>query len=81
MRVVTLPDRAYAAQARRFCEIGLPGPVANSRMLPTHAATQSMLRLFVVTCLGQNAEAAVIRIATLEAIKGELDPSEQAGPG
>lgn len=76
MRIVTITDHAYAAQAQRFSEIVLPCHVASYGFLPTHATMLSMLRLIAVAYLGQNAKAVEQRIATLEAINEELDLSE-----
>ncbi|MCR9149065.1 MAG: MurR/RpiR family transcriptional regulator [Rhodobacteraceae bacterium] len=73
MRIVTITDHAYAAQADRFSEVVLPCHVASYGILPTHATMLSVLRLIAVAYLGRNAEAVSQRIATLSAIEEELD--------
>jgi len=73
MRIVTVTDHAYAAQAERFSEVVLPCHVASYGILPTHATMLSILRLIAVAYLGRNAEAVSQRIATLSAIDEELD--------
>jgi F0F1-type ATP synthase epsilon subunit len=73
MRIVTITDHAYAAQASRFSEIVLPCHVATFGILPTHATMISVLRLIAVAYLGRNSEAVSRRIATLSAIDEELD--------
>jgi DNA-binding MurR/RpiR family transcriptional regulator len=73
MRIVTITDHAYAAQADRFSDVVLPCHVASYGVLPTHATMLSVLRLIAVAYLGQNTDAVGQRIATLSAIDEELD--------
>jgi DNA-binding MurR/RpiR family transcriptional regulator len=73
MRVITLTDHAYAAQAERFSEVVLPCHVASYGTFPTHATMLSVLRLIAVAYLGRNPEAVGQRISTLAAIDEELD--------
>lgn len=76
MRIITISDHAYAAQAQRFSDFVLPCHIASYGILPTHATMISMLRLLALSYLGQNPEAVSQRIATLDAINDELDLSE-----
>ncbi|MCB1376968.1 MAG: MurR/RpiR family transcriptional regulator [Alphaproteobacteria bacterium] len=76
MRIVTITDHAYAAQAQRFSDFVLPCHIASYGVLPTHATMISMLRLLALSFVGQNAEAVSQRIATLSEINEELDLSE-----
>jgi DNA-binding MurR/RpiR family transcriptional regulator len=76
MRVITLTDHAYAAQAERFSEVVLPCHVASYGPFPTHATMLSVLRLIAVAYLGRNPEAVGQRISTLAAIDEELDQFE-----
>lgn len=76
MRVITITDHAYAAQAQRFSDFVLPCHIASYGILPTHATMISMLRLLALSYLGQNPDAVSQRIATLDAINEELDLSE-----
>lgn len=76
MRIITISDHAYAAQAQRFSDFVLPCHIASYGILPTHATMMSMLRLLALSYLGQNPEAVSQRIATLDAINDELDLSE-----
>lgn len=73
MRVITLTDHAYAAQAERFSEVVLPCHMASYGTLPTHATMLSVLRLIAVAYLGRNPEAVSQRVSTLAAIDEELD--------
>jgi DNA-binding MurR/RpiR family transcriptional regulator len=73
MRIITLTDHAYAAQAERFSEVVLPCHVASYGTFPTHATMLSVLRLIAVAYLGRNPEAVGQRISTLAAIDEELD--------
>lgn len=76
MRIVTITDHTYAAQAQRFSEFVLPCHIASYGILPTHATMISMLRLLALSYLGQNPDAVSQRIAMLDAINEELDLSE-----
>ncbi|WP_353471453.1 MurR/RpiR family transcriptional regulator [Salipiger sp. H15] len=76
MRIITITDHAYAAQAGRFSDCVLPCHTASYGIVPTHATMISMLRLLALSYLGQNADAVTQRIATLDAINEELNLSE-----
>lgn len=76
MRIITVTDHAYAAQAQRFSDFVLPCHIASYGVLPTHATMISMLRLLALSYLGKNADGVSQRIATLSAINEELDLSE-----
>ncbi len=76
VRVITITDHAYAAQAQRFSDFVLPCHIASYGILPTHATMISMLRLLALSYLGQNPDAVSQRIDTLDAINEELDLSE-----
>ena len=73
MRIITLTDHGFQAQAERFSERVLPCHVASYSALPTHATLVSMLRLLAITYIGQNAEAVKQRSENLDAIVEELD--------
>ncbi|MFK7880801.1 MurR/RpiR family transcriptional regulator [Roseobacter sp.] len=73
MRIITLTDHGYQAQAERFSEMVLPCHVASYGMLNTHATVVSMLRLLAIAYAGQNATAVKQRMETLDAIVEELD--------
>lgn len=73
MRIITVTDHGFQAQAERFSESVLTCHVASYSTLPTHATLVSMLRLLAITYIGQNAEAVKQRGETLDAIVEELD--------
>lgn len=73
MRVVTITDHAYAAQAERFSEVVLPCHVASYGVIASHTTMLSILRLIAVAYLGRDPDAVGQRIATLAAIDEELD--------
>lgn len=73
MRIVTITDHAYAAQASRFSEVVLPCHVASYGLLGTHSTMLSVLRLIAVAYLGKHPVAVGQRISTLAAIDEELD--------
>lgn len=76
MKIITISDHAYAAQAQRFSDFVLPCHIASYGILPTHATMMSMIRMLALSYVGQNPEAVNQRIATLDAINDELDLSE-----
>lgn len=73
MRIITVTDHGFQAQAERFSESVLPCHVASYSALPTHATLVSMLRLLAITYIGQNADAVKQRGETLDSIVEELD--------
>ncbi|KAA2314241.1 MurR/RpiR family transcriptional regulator [Pseudooceanicola sediminis] len=73
MRIVTLTDHGFMAQAERFSEAVLPCHVSSFGILPTHATLLSMLRLLAIAYIGKNPEAVKQRADTLDAINEELD--------
>lgn len=73
LRIITITDHRFAAQAERFSETVLPCHVASYGMLSTHATVVSMLRLLAIAYVGANAVAVKQRADTLDAILEELD--------
>ncbi|MEM6741114.1 MAG: MurR/RpiR family transcriptional regulator [Pseudomonadota bacterium] len=73
MRVVTITDHGFQAQAERFSEIVLPCHVASYAMLPTHATMVSVLRLLALAFVARDAISVERRIETLAAIDEELN--------
>ncbi|MEZ5826062.1 MAG: MurR/RpiR family transcriptional regulator, partial [Geminicoccaceae bacterium] len=57
MRLITITDHAYAAQAQRFSEIVLPCHIASYSLLPTHATMLSTLRLMAMAYQSVNPDA------------------------
>ena len=76
MRIVTLTDHAFQAQAERFSEIVVPCHVASYAAVPTHATMLSALRLIAVAYMARDPESVSRRIETLEAIDEELNLQE-----
>jgi DNA-binding MurR/RpiR family transcriptional regulator len=73
LRIVTITDHMFQAQAERFSEAVLPCHVASYGMLTTHATVVSMLRLLAIAYAGKNHDAVKQRAETLDAIIEELD--------
>ncbi|WP_424968361.1 MULTISPECIES: MurR/RpiR family transcriptional regulator [unclassified Dinoroseobacter] len=73
LRIITITDHLFQAQAERFSETVLPCHVASYGMLTTHATVVSMLRLLAIAYAGKNQDAVKQRAETLEAITEELD--------
>ncbi|MHC0053635.1 MurR/RpiR family transcriptional regulator [Actibacterium sp. D379-3] len=76
MRIVTITDHGYQAQAARFSDHVLPCHVANYGLIPTHATMMTLLRLLAIALVGQNPETAKQRADILDAIGEELDLME-----
>ena len=73
LRIITITDHRYQAQAERFSEAVLSCHVASYGLLSTHATVVSMLRLVAIAYAGSNADAVKQRVDTIEAIVEELD--------
>jgi DNA-binding MurR/RpiR family transcriptional regulator len=73
LRIITITDHRYQAQAERFSETVLPCHVASYGMLNTQTTVVSMLRLLAIAYVGKNAVAVKQRADTLDAIVEELD--------
>lgn len=73
MRIITLTDHGFQAQAERFSEVVIPCHVANYGILPTHMTLLSMLRLMAIAYIGQNPDTVQQRAEMLDAINEELD--------
>ncbi len=73
MRIITLTDHGFQAQAERFSEVVIPCHVANYGIVPTHTTLLSMLRLLSISYIGQNPETVKQRAEMLDAINEELD--------
>jgi len=76
MKIITITDHAYLAQARRFSAAVLPCHIATYGPVPTHATMTSVLRLLAIAFVGRNPDAATRRGEVIEAINEELDLME-----
>jgi DNA-binding MurR/RpiR family transcriptional regulator len=76
VRVVTLTDHVYRAQAERYSDVVLPCHIASYGPVDTHATLLSMLRLLAIALAARSPETARQRVETLDSIREELDLDE-----
>lgn len=73
MRIITITDHGYQAQAERFSDAVIPCHVSNYGILPTNSTVVSMLRLIAMSFIGKNQKAVKQRAQIMETIIEELD--------
>lgn len=76
LSVITVTDRAYAAQAARFSKVVLPCHVATFGLGPSHTAVISAIRLLAVTLASHAGGSAQRRADIIASIHEELDDTE-----